>query len=309
MPAGDRLTVRVAQYLKKEILGAYAAQAEIAVAGTSPGGDATFKADAFAEERLADFFEKEKRALAVYTEDRGLVRYGSGEPEALLVIDPIDGTRPFNAEIPVSTISVALADFKERPAFEDIREACLLELGTGRMLFAEGSSEPLISVDGIVVPRRKYPAGELDTMSFAFELAGRPTEHVTALLGELIDRASLKGGVFSFASSAYSISKVVEGTLGAFIDVGGWLLDACLVDDEDAMGLYPYDIAAAWLIARNAGCNITDFYGKPLVDVVLTETGPDNILSCIVTSDIGLHRKVLAYLKGKAENFLGAGCG
>ena len=74
-----------------------------------------------------------------------------------------------------------------------------------------------------------------------------------------------------------------------------------------AMGLYPYDIAAAWLIARNAGCNITDFYGKPLLDVVLTESSPDTILSCIVTSNLELHKKILAHLKEKAEALLAAG--
>jgi fructose-1,6-bisphosphatase/inositol monophosphatase family enzyme len=175
------------------------------------------------------------------------------------------------------------------------------------VLFARGDAPPSITVGGKAIEPRAATNTELSTMSWAFEVAGRPAQHVIALLGELIDRSSLTGGCFTLASSAYAISRVAEGTLGAFIDVGGWLLDAMLVEDEHAMGLYPYDIAAAWRIAKNAGCHVTDFYGKPLIDVVLTESTPETILSCVVTKNIDLHRNVLAYLKEKAEAVLRAG--
>jgi len=61
------------------------------IEGTGASGDATFAIDEVAERRVEDFL-REMGEIAYYTEDRGLVV--NGYPEYLLVIDPIDGTRP-----------------------------------------------------------------------------------------------------------------------------------------------------------------------------------------------------------------------
>jgi myo-inositol-1(or 4)-monophosphatase len=307
MSLPNRLTERVALHLKAALLDTYEREARTIIVGASPGGDATFRVDAFAEDVLADFLTREAVNVAVYSEDRGLVRFGNGEPKGVLIVDPIDGTRPFMAGLPVAMVSVALAAYKERPTFDDLREGCLIELAGDRVLFARGAEPPVLRENGASVAPIANPNEDLSRMSWAFEVAGRPMGHVTRLLSDLIDRSSLTGGCFTLAASAYAISRVVQGTLGAFIDVGGWLLDAGLVDEERAMGLYPYDIAAAWLIARNAGCHITDFYGKPLGGVPLTASGPDHILSCVATSNLALHRNVLAYLKERAEAVLAEG--
>lgn len=304
MPLPTRITQAIALHLKTALAQTQKKGIATKITGTSPGGDATFLADALAEQVLADYIKAEGLNVSVYTEDRGLVEFGEGEPEGLLIVDPIDGTRPFNAGLPVSMVSVALAKHVPGPTFDDIIEGCLVELADDRILFAQGDKPPEIIVAGKQIEYRKNPNEDLAKMSWVFELAGRPIKHVVSLLDELIDRSSLTGGCFTFASSAYSISRVVEGTLGSFIDVGGWLLDAMLIDDEQAMGLFPYDIAAAYLIAKNAGCNITDFYGKPLIDVVLTDSSVDSILSCVVTSNLELHKEIMAYLKQKAEQVL-----
>src|SRR5262249_7029142 len=67
------------------------------VHGDSPGGDAQFDIDGVAERAVLDFLrENATEPLAVYTEDGSLVELGRN-PRYLLVIDPIDGTRPASA--------------------------------------------------------------------------------------------------------------------------------------------------------------------------------------------------------------------
>jgi myo-inositol-1(or 4)-monophosphatase len=307
MALPERLTERIALALKRVILEHAASAPDREIRGAAPGGDVTFAVDAAAEQALAALVEREGLRVAVYSEGRGLVRYGGGEPEGILVVDPVDGTRPFNAGLPLTMVSVALARPGERPVFEDVEEACLVDVGRDRVLYARGEAPPEIRVDGANRSPRPYAHRGLDALSWAFEIAGRPSAQVVAVLGELLDRSGLRGGCFSFASATYAITQVVTGELGAFVDVGGWLLDAMLVDEEAAVGMYPYDIAAAWRIATNAGCNVTDLYGKPLVDVVLTEASPDTLLSCVVTGHLELHRELLAHLKERAEAVLGVG--
>src|SRR5690242_4181322 len=63
------------------------------VSGTAASGDATFAIDDYAEAAIVSFIEREKLSIAYYSEDKGLIEFGAS-PEAVLIIDPIDGTRP-----------------------------------------------------------------------------------------------------------------------------------------------------------------------------------------------------------------------
>ena len=65
------------------------------LSGRAAGGDTTFTIDERAEEYLERFLAAADRPLATYSEDRGLrVRGPAGRPECVLIVDPIDGTRP-----------------------------------------------------------------------------------------------------------------------------------------------------------------------------------------------------------------------
>src|ERR1041385_9187805 len=70
----------------------------------SVGGDPTFGIDEIAEE-AAERVIDEASGIAWYTEDKGLVlRDGATR---LLVVDPIDGTRPAGAGLEAGCISIA----------------------------------------------------------------------------------------------------------------------------------------------------------------------------------------------------------
>ena len=56
-------------------------------------GDVTFRLDTIAEDALYKFLEEKYPEVAYYSEDRGLVSF-SESPSLLLIVDPIDGTRP-----------------------------------------------------------------------------------------------------------------------------------------------------------------------------------------------------------------------
>ena len=59
------------------------------------------------------------------------------------------------------------------------------------------------------------------------------------------------------------------------------------------MGLFPYDIAAAKLIAEEAGCVVTDAHGRSLDDRHVLDTSEGNILSCVAATNRTLHERIL----------------
>ena len=73
------------------------------------GGDVTFAIDAAAEAMLERFLAERAPDVAFYSEDRGLVEPSGATPRAVLVVDPIDGTRPALAGLESCCVSVAAA--------------------------------------------------------------------------------------------------------------------------------------------------------------------------------------------------------
>src|SRR5438552_283281 len=74
------------------------------VFGDSPGGDAQFDIDEVAERAVWDYLSATGIPLAVYTED-GSLRTTGPDPEYVLVVDPIDGTRPASAQLEMGVLS------------------------------------------------------------------------------------------------------------------------------------------------------------------------------------------------------------
>ena len=99
-------------------------------------GDATFAIDEVAEEAIVSFIEREKLSIAYYSEDKGLIEFGTS-PEAVLVIDPIDGTRPAIAGFEQCVVSVAWADYTPDVTMGDVRFGCIGEIKSDDLFWAE----------------------------------------------------------------------------------------------------------------------------------------------------------------------------
>ena len=82
----------LAQRVRERVLPELGSHAGRASEGGGAGGDVTFAVDALAETELHEFIADRAPRVAYYSEDRGLV----AAPDAIdvLVVDPIDGTRP-----------------------------------------------------------------------------------------------------------------------------------------------------------------------------------------------------------------------
>ena len=131
------LCVDLAGALRDEVrpeLGSHAAKAH---AGSAEGGDVTFAIDERAETRMESFLAERAPEVAFYSEDRGMVHPSGGDAEWVLIVDPIDGTRPAAAGLESCCVSIAAARLDGEPTIDDVEVGVILELMSGEAFVAD----------------------------------------------------------------------------------------------------------------------------------------------------------------------------
>lgn len=266
--------------------------------GTAIGGDPTFGIDEIAEhaaERVLAAYPD----LAWYTEDRGLVV--RGRPETMLVIDPIDGTRPAGAGLEMACVSVAVAPFAEDATLGDVTDGIVLLIKTGTLFRARRGRGVRIIEDGMTLAPRLSPRTGTDGAFWVYGLRGRPTMISALALEELIDGSGVRGGTFDLGSAAYAMTGVVSGRFDAYVDHGQRLIEDVPqtrrlfegIADGAVLNNNPYDVAAALLVCTEAGCVTTDASGRPLEGRPLLGSGEGYLVSTLVAATPELHAELL----------------
>lgn len=80
--------------------------------GRGEGGDMTLAIDAAAEDAIFDELEQLGVGVCALSEERGMVEVAGGGP-GLVVIDPIDGSLNAKRQLPLYSISIAVADGRD----------------------------------------------------------------------------------------------------------------------------------------------------------------------------------------------------
>ena len=303
----SNLAIDLAKEIKKKVLPHLRKGPSSKAAGKGASGDTTFKIDLIAEEAVKRFIKNRKDGLAYFSEEKGLIKLGPSRK--ILIIDPIDGSRGAKIGFPSCVVSVAVAQYKETVKLKDISTGCVLGLKDDFCFYAERGKGAFIFEGGKKMKKSFSRNQSLDNLCWSLEVTGRPVKPILNLLGELIDRSSLSGGVFTIASTCYSITRILTGQLDAFVDIGNRILrefpklkPAFLNAGKGAVvGLFPYDIAAITLIANEAGCTVTDAYGKSLDETLMTSSEERNIQSLVAASSRKLHKKIIDFIDSKFE--------
>jgi len=266
------------------LLGAHAQRAH---SGAGESGDVTFAIDAAAEELLERFVEERAPGVAFYSEDRGLV--GADGAHTVLVVDPIDGTRPALAGLESCCVSIAAAPLDGEPRFRDITHGCVVEIKSGRV-FLSGELEARLSQNE-----------RLDRMFWGFGFRGRPARELIEVLAELIDGSSVGGAVFDLGSSAFFMTRVITGQLDAVVEPSPLIYEEVpeLQAEFERIGggavltNPPYDLAGSWTLVKEAGGIVTDARGEPLDDRPLLGSGPEHQTSYVASANAALHEAIL----------------
>jgi myo-inositol-1(or 4)-monophosphatase len=280
------------------------------------GGDVTFAIDEAAEVWMEEFLAERAPAVAFYSEDRGLVTPAAGDPETVLVIDPIDGTRPAMAGLEACCVSAAAAPLGDgSPTMADVYAACVAEIKTDAMFVAARGAGLEIRCGNRELRTAQLSANtDISRMFWTLGFRGRPAVPLITVLGHLIDASSVGGGVFDLGSATFDMTRIVTGQLDGSIDAGARMIEEvpALRSEFEQLGggavlnNSPYDLAAAVLCLEEAGGTVTDAFGESLAGKPLLGSGLDYQMSCVAAANADLHTQMLEELERGFERLRAA---
>jgi len=265
--------------------------------GRGASGDSTFAIDEVAEKHVEKRLEQLPE-VAYLSEDRGLV--GVEGAQWVLIVDPIDGTRPAAAGLEACCVSIAASpyepDSNPHPTLQDVDYGVVYEIKNDVLFEAVRGGGSRMMVEGKEEEMKIYPHKELSTLFWTLGFRGRPALPLALVLEELIDTSSVDGGLFDLGSATYCVTRLLTGQLDAYVDVGDRMLrDAPEIEvmfkkagHGHVINNTSYDLAAVALIAREAGAAVTDAYGKTLEGYPLLASGTSGQLSCVAAVTPGL---------------------
>lgn len=274
------------------------------IVGETATGDATFEIDRLGERALLNFLKSARAPVAYYSEDAGYSTFSKDSPKHLLIVDPIDGTRAAKNGFEGCVVSIAATRVIERPIMADVDSACVLELLGDRSFYAERGKGARMYDAGALRRPRLTDNMNLESVAWSMTVPARPAELIFPTAAKLIDLTSLKGGFFACNSTAHSLTRLLTGQLDVCVDIAGRYMKDIpdIVRDQfinagrgNVMGIAPYDLAAALLIAQEAGCTVTNAYGKGFDDVLLLDSTEVNQQTLVAASSRELHAKILSF--------------
>jgi myo-inositol-1(or 4)-monophosphatase len=299
------LVMELALGLREHVLPHLGSHAGRAHLPAGAGGDVTFAIDAEAEEFLGRFLADHAADVAYYSEDRGLV--SSASPRYVLVVDPVDGTRPAMAGLESCCVAVAAAPLGDgAPTMADVDVGCVVEIKSGTTFTAErGVGLEIRSANGEPRPASLSSNSDISRMFWTLGFRGRPATPLVTVLEGLIDESSVGGAVFDLGSAAFDLTRIVTGQLDAYLDVGSRMIDEVpalqarfeQVGGGAVLNNSPYDLAAAVLCVEEAGGVVSDAHGEPLAGRPLLGSGHEYQMSCVAAANPGLHETVLEFLE------------
>jgi len=278
-------------------LGRHAARQH---AGEAVGGDVTFEIDERAETLLEQHVAERLPTWAYYSEDRGL--QGAADPELILIVDPIDGTRPAAAGFESACVSIAAVPGMSSPTMDDVQAGVVQELKSGDLYVAErGAGLRMERADRSEIPLLPSPSTDIESLFWTLGFRGRPAVMLATVLAELIDGSSVGGGVFDVGSATYCITRVLTGQLDAYVDVGPEIIAAHPAAEAEfrrvgrgaVLNNSPYDLAAVRLLCTEAGIPISGARGESLADRPLLGSGHEYQMACVASGNADLHEIIL----------------
>jgi myo-inositol-1(or 4)-monophosphatase len=298
------LSARLAGALREEVLphmGRHDGREHVSGAEAGSSGDVTFAIDERAEAFMERFLAERAPDVAFYSEDRGMVA-PSGDPAWVLVVDPIDGTRPAMAGLEPACVSVAAAPLEGEPCMGDVAAACIVEIKSGAAFTA-------LRGEGLDPAPRLSANTDLTRMFWTYGLRGRPVRPMAEVLAELVDGSSVGGATFDLGSACFDMTRIATGQLDAYVepgprlvaDVPGMREEFERVGGGAVLNNSPYDLAAAVLCLEEAGAVVTDAYGEGLARRPLLGSDAGFQMSVVAAANPSLHAQIVEALDSGIE--------
>jgi myo-inositol-1(or 4)-monophosphatase len=227
--------------------------------GRGAGGDMSRRIDLVAEKTVIDLLKKRKVDATVIGEECGRIEGRKG----YVIMDAIDGTTNAVRGIPFYCCSIAYAtDFR----LSAVVDAAIIDLARGDLYYASRGKGAFLNGRRISAKKESPP-----DPTIGINVSGvKPSvvERLTPIIAEADHTRQ-------FGANALEMCFLARGLLDAYIDLRG--------------KIRPIDIAAGYLIAKEAGANVYSASGSDLESDLDVKTR----LSYVVTANDAMRERLL----------------
>jgi len=208
------------------------------------GGDISMEIDMVAENTIIGYLRKYEIDILLLSEETGEKYIGDkekiNESEQKLIVDPIDGSTNCTHGIPFFCVSIAYA---EGSKLEDIKMAVILDLTTKDVYWAEKDHGTYLNDKKITVSEKGLSDQLIFEIDFYLWNLRKNLKKFGSILKKLY-RIRVMGSI------ALSFCLLARGSIDGYIDF--------------RRGTRLVDMAASYLIIKEAGGNIFTVKGDPL---------------------------------------------
>lgn len=241
--------------------------------GIGAGGDPMKQMDLEAEKAIVETLQENGLAFTLISEESGVKRYGKKCDEVYVTTDPIDGTTNFIRGLPFYATSIAISTGLK---LSTVQAALVTDLFHNVTYTAQRGL-------GAYRDGRKIAPSEqidLEEAVIGLDLNTSMVREIIPHVMRVIERTK---HIRHLGANALELCYVADGTIDAFIDIRGKLRTT--------------DTAAAWLILKEAGAEITTAEGQ----VLEAKLSPQEHVAFVASGNRKIHNLILELLRTKVE--------
>ena len=237
--------------------------------GIGAGGDPIKQIDLVAESAIINTLKEHEIPFTLISEESGTEKYGQTANDNFVTSDPIDGTTNLVRGIPFYATSIAVST---KPTINTIHTALVTDL-VHSITYTVQKGKGAYRNNQKITPSQTE---SLEEAVIGIDLNTYKIQEIAPKLTKIIQRTK---HIRHLGANALELCYVADGTTDAFLDIRGKLRTT--------------DMAAAWLIIKEAGAKITTPKGR-LLNVKLS---PKQKVAFIAAANQKIHETILESLK------------
>ncbi len=237
--------------------------------GKGAGGDPIKPVDLAAEKAIVEVLQRRGTSFTLISEESGLKEFGVKPKQCYVTVDPIDGTNNLVRGIPFYATSIAIS---AKSDLSTVYAALVTDLFHDTTYTALSGKGAYRDSKKIATSNR----ASLEEAMVGLDLNSYEVKEIAPQLTELIQETK---HIRHFGANALELCYVAEGTTDAFIDIRGKLRTT--------------DMAAAFLIVKEAGGTVT----TPLGDPLNVKLSPKQKVKFIASGNTQIHKAILSLVK------------
>lgn len=238
--------------------------------GIGAGGDMTKPVDLAAENAIIETLKQHGISFTLISEESGVKKFGYSPDDCYVTTDPIDGTTNLMHGLPFYASSIAVSD---KPELASVYAGMVLDISHDvnyTACLGKGASQ-----NGQPITTSKTQS--LDEAVIGLDLNAYKNRVDIPMFGRLVENIK---HTRHFGANAPEVCFVAAGLTDAFIDIRNKIRTT--------------DVAAGFLIVKEAGGIVTDTENKP----INVKLDPKQTLNFLASANMEIHKKILNLVKG-----------